>query len=461
MHEIELRFHVPADAGETLRAFVGGAPLALAAIYFDSADRQLARAGIGLRLRREGERWVQTVKGPAEDGISRLEHNAELEPGSPATLDLGRHAGHPLGERLRACRAELLPVFATDIQRRTRRLRVAGAEIELAWDEGWLLAGEQRLAVHELELELLAGSANALLAHAHGLVTALPLSLDLRSKAERGEALAAGLRQSPPRKARPLRLRPDMGPAAALRALLLNVFDQVAANASQIGSGSSQPGHLHQLRVGLRRLRSGLQLFRGIAPAHPGWPAFERQAAAWMRELGRLRDAELQAGLPLGDAAAPPDACAAVRQPAAQQLLIECLGWIHHLAEAEPGSAPALHAALRGRLRDWQRELQQDSRRFTRLDAEQRHRLRKRCKRLRYGLDFVAGLFDAAADRKTGDLLLAVQQRLGELNDVELALARLRQRQRALLKSAAVDVARLAKAPRLRVRPADVAYLAN
>ena len=33
--------------------------------YYDTDDCALAAAGIVLRLRRDGRRWVQTVKGPA------------------------------------------------------------------------------------------------------------------------------------------------------------------------------------------------------------------------------------------------------------------------------------------------------------------------------------------------------------------------------------------------------------
>jgi triphosphatase len=321
MHEIELRFHVPAAQRARLRRFIDQpdpAPrLRLAAVYYDSRDRQLARAGIGLRLRLEGERWVQTVKGPSEDGISRLEHNAELPPGAEPVLDLGRHAGHPLGERLQQFHAALQPVFRTEIQRASRRLRLPGAEIELAWDEGRLIAGKGRLAVHELELELLQGSVNALLEYAHGLVGELPLSLDLRSKAERGERLAGGQTQSPPRRLGNLSPQPDMAPAAALRAMLLQRFEQIAANASQIGSGDSEPGHGQQLRAGLRRLCSDLRPYCAPTPLHPALPDFERRAAAWLRELNGLR--------------------ATVRQPAAQQFLLECLGWIHHLEEAPAG----------------------------------------------------------------------------------------------------------------------------
>jgi triphosphatase len=469
MQETELRFHVPAEHRERLRRLADprgdAASTPLAAIYFDTPDRRLAQAGIGLRLRREGRRWVQTCKGPAEDGLTRLEHNAVLPAGTPAELDLARHAGHPLAGRLAAVESEALQArFRTEIRRVHRPLRIAGARVELAWDEGRLLAGAgaalQTQPVHELELELLSGSPGALLRHAHGLVARWPLCLDLRSKAERGENLAHGLSRSPARKARPLVLDPAMAPGEALRALLLNCFEQVGANASQIGCGDSEPDHVHQLRVGLRRLRSGLRLFRGLWPEleHPALPAFEQQAAALFRSLGAVRDADVLAGgltpalqaalreaLP-GWTAPAPDAQAAhaggpeqaaqrVRQVAAQQFLIEWLGWLDVLREhpalvsvAEAGERLPLRKGLRRRLRRWHRQVQAQCAQFEHLNTEARHDLRKRFKRLRYGVEFASSLGDTEALRLRMKPLRLAQERLGELNDLELALQMSRER---------------------------------
>ncbi|WP_374438578.1 CHAD domain-containing protein [Inhella sp.] len=444
MNEIELRFHVPADQLLAVRRWLDARRpaerLPLAAIYFDTAERSLARAGIGLRLRQEGPQWVQTCKGPAEDGITRLEHNAAAGTTEPQ-LDLSRHAGHPLGERLAALgRLDLRPVFETRIERAQRASRVPGAQLELALDVGELRAGEARLPVHELELELAGGDVNALLAYAHGLVTRLPLSLDLRSKAERGESLARGLRQSPPRKAKPLALRKDMTAAAALRAVLLSAFDQVAANASQIGSGDWTDEHLHQLRVGLRRLKSGLRLFRGLGPTarHPAWPAFEAQATALLKALGPLRDAALQPaqrwpalaqalaeqGLSLPEPAPGParaaEVLALLRAPQTQQFLLEWLGWMHWLDQQPADAAPW---PLRARLRRWRQRFQRQAQGFAALDAEARHALRLRLKRLRYGLELAAGLYKPQALARRLKTLAAVQERLGELCDLKLALA--------------------------------------
>lgn len=469
MHEIELRFHLLPEHRERLQRLLAGVRRqSLAAIYFDTAERQLAQAGMGLRLRREGRRWVQTVKGPAEDGMTRLEHNAALPAGAALQPDLSRHAEHPLGERLSALAPQLgalQPTFRTEIRRTQRAQRIRGGEIELALDEGRLLAGDgataAQLAVLELELELQRGPPGALLRHAHALVARLPLSLDLRSKAERGERLAQGQRVAPARKARPLQLQPRMQPGEALRALLLNTFEQVGANASQIGSGDSRPEHVHQLRVGLRRLRSGLRLFRGLWPqlAHPALPAFEQQAAALFRSLGAVRDADvlhlgltpqlraaLQAALPdhplppapagVGGGAAAAAAC--VRQPAAQQFLIEWLGWIDVLGAhpalvavtAPPAGAEplGLRRGLKRRLRRWHRQVQQAAAQFEQLDTEARHELRKRLKRLRYGAEFAAGLFKPERLADSMRPVLKAQELLGELNDLELALVAARAR---------------------------------
>lgn len=441
-HEIELRFHVPADQLPALQGWLSrtanpGTPiqtLRLQALYFDTPERQLARAGIGLRLRREGERWVQTAKGPAEDGITRLEHNVELPAGEPPELDLARHAGHPLGTRLAAFEGmRLAPTFATDIQRQHLRLALPGAEIELALDQGRLIAGERELAVHELELELLSGEPGALLAYAHGLMGELPLSLDLRSKAERGEGLSQGRLQSPPRKAAAPPRRLPGTPAGALRQLLLRVFEQVAGNASQIAAGSSTPEHLRQLRVGLRRLRSLLALLRGAWPALDAL-GLDARAAAWARELGALRDADtalptalLQAWAATGGAAPAPVAdartsvTAAVRQPEAQRLMLELLGVTQALPRLGWPDRPGFKALARPRLQGWAARLRKQLGAGGQ-DDEALHALRKGARRLRYAL-LMGGAWAGVPAKSLAPALKALagwQDLLGELRDLEL-----------------------------------------
>ena len=82
MTEIELKFQVPAESRAAVAAAVAGRAGAgqvqrLQAAYHDTAERALANAGVALRLRREGPRWVQTLKAIGGDAMTRLEHNVE------------------------------------------------------------------------------------------------------------------------------------------------------------------------------------------------------------------------------------------------------------------------------------------------------------------------------------------------------------------------------------------------
>ena len=81
MKEVELKFQVPPDRRRAVEVEVGGqqpaARMRLRAAYFDTPSGALAGAGLALRLRKEGRRWVQTLKGALPDGtgMTRAEHN--------------------------------------------------------------------------------------------------------------------------------------------------------------------------------------------------------------------------------------------------------------------------------------------------------------------------------------------------------------------------------------------------
>ncbi len=208
--EIELKFQIPAGAlaaVEVRLASLGTVTaLPLQARYVDTAERHLARAGLALRLRREGGPWVQTLKGRGDDLMTRLEHNAEAGEDTGTAdepvLDLSRHDGTPAGVALQRALASVegdpgaaLNVrFATDILRRWVHIRHGAAQIELALDVGRIEGGGHSLPVCELEFELIGGEGPSAVADLLDAVlpwvTDLGLWLDPRSKAERGDRLA-------------------------------------------------------------------------------------------------------------------------------------------------------------------------------------------------------------------------------------------------------------------------------
>ena len=453
--EIELKFRIPAARLAAVRRAVATRSAVLeplAAVYFDTPGEHLARARVALRLRREASGWVQTLKAEGASPMQRLEHNVAVPGTSRPALDVFKHDGSPAGKVLRAVLvdAQDLPLverYATEVQRTRRVLRHGAARIELALDEGQISAGGRTLPVCELELELLSGSSQALLDVAARWADRFGLVLDVRSKSERGHLLAQGLTVSPPAHARPLKLPRLASTAQALAAMRANPLAQVLANASQLAdpdSGPVEPEHLHQLRVGLRRLRSVMSVFE--PPPPPFDASLAPRLAALFGKLGAARDLDAMvewlspalraAGAPLFEAApsvpdAPPlDIAALLYAPATQQLWLAMLGAcqpVEAATDAPPASPPEPLQAVLGRpLRKLYRQVRRDAARFTELDDASRHRLRRRIKRLRYATELSAALWPAKAMKRLLRGLAQAQGPLGEINDTVVALAHCR-----------------------------------
>lgn len=462
MIEVELKFQVPAAARGAVQASVErGAShrTRLRAIYFDTPDRRLAAAGIALRLRQEGSGWVQTAKASGSDAMQRLEHNVALAAGQaraagrPPGVDPLRHAGTPVGDRLAAALAPrkgeadappLIAHYRTDVLRRHRALRTAGGWVELAFDSGALIAGDKRLPICELEIELLRGQPGAVIAVARRWVERHAVWLDVRSKAERGDRLARGVTIGPVARASPVVLDRGMSADAARYAAIANCLRQIVANASEVASvAHASANHVHQLRVGLRRLRSALRFFDGwTLPLDPDWgPAL----TLLFRQLGAARDRDAlsaavlpllrKAGAPvfeLPPAAPAPTPVEVLRAPAATLALLTVLGF--QIDAQAPRAAitmdsppivdapPPLAQAAASRLDRWHRRIVRATRRYKALDDAELHRLRRRVKRLRYAVEFVAALYRAKAVARYLAHLAPLQESLGRYNDLCVGL---------------------------------------
>ncbi len=443
--EIELKFQVPAASRAALRRAVQTASAQvtrLRALYVDTPDRRLAEAGIALRLRQQGRLWVQTLKVGPGGTLARLEHEVEL-PAARAvpTIDLTRHDGTPAGRALRdaigADAPVLEPVFQTNVKRVHRVLRSGGAAIELALDTGEIRAGARREPLHELELELKSGSVDALLATAARWATRHGLWLDVRSKAELGHLLALDKPAGDAALASTPHLDPRSGLDAALRAMVASSLAHLLPNAAAVAAGTGSAEHLHQLRVALRRLRTVLRLFGdGLPGVDADW---EAALASLFAALGVARDADalregvlpaiVEAGAPAFEWPSADDAqpaTALLRAAPANRLWLSLMAFAHGTPAGGVHSAPLLEA-LAAPLRRLHRQVKRDARDFTSADVVQRHRTRKRIKRLRYGAEAIAALLPRKAMRRYLAALRPVQEALGDYNDLlvaEAALAR-------------------------------------
>ncbi|MBV6751221.1 CYTH domain-containing protein [Pseudomonas chlororaphis] len=162
--------------------------------YFDTPERDLAKAKVALRLRRDGEEVIQTLKtrGQSVAGLSeRNEYDWHL---AKAKLDVKKLDGECWPEALAELdKKTLKPIFTTDFVRERAEIAwgrgKAKVVIEAALDLGFVIAGKQKEEICELELELREGDPAALLELAAELAEKLALMPCDISKAERGYRL--------------------------------------------------------------------------------------------------------------------------------------------------------------------------------------------------------------------------------------------------------------------------------
>ncbi len=480
--EVELKFLVPSSARaavavEMTRGAATNQRISLAARYLDTEDRCLARQGMAWRLRREGRQWIQTLKAPGSNALERF----ELEVVRPdASYDAAAHAGTPVGDQLiallRRARADGFEPgvrFQTEIRRTTRKIRTQGAVVEVAFDEGRMLSAGAAQRVREIEFELVSGSAGPMLALAERWRKRFGLIYDPRSKAERGDQLAEGSCFPPLRKA--------SQPSYSRRALVVEAFGSVADEClaqitrNAIGLIEGDPAlrveHVHQLRVGIRRIRSAVRSFQGWAPSPPAELVDGLRHLFATLGLARDRDvlgdgvvAELATfgapplALPAAAAGPDPDPVAVVGSAEAQRIFLAWIAWRMSLdgairgesgavvdqpdvgaagvapavagsgqaqaGDPPPGDTPTFRRNVQRRLRRWHRRLVADWQSFDELDEASLHALRKRSKRQRYAVEFFAPLLKRRQAERYLKVLTVFQDRMGELNDLFVARAR-------------------------------------
>ena len=285
----------------------------LLSTYYDTPDFALRRAGVYLRVRDKGGRFIQTIKSAGSEAelLERLEWEQELPGPAP---DLAAAEGTALAPLLTPeVRAALGPLFETRIRRSIRMAEREDATVEVAIDEGEMVSGTRFAPVSEVELELKRGEPAALFQLARKLGETVPLRVAVKTKAERGfELVEGGGRLA--EKARDLDIPPDASCAEAFRAIARNCLRQIIVN--EPGTSAGQPEALHQMRIGLRRLRAAIALFEDIVAGDERDRIVEE--LRWITgELGPARELDVFAAdvLPLlSEEHADPEAVAATQR---------------------------------------------------------------------------------------------------------------------------------------------------
>ncbi|MDP1733815.1 MAG: CHAD domain-containing protein [Sulfuritalea sp.] len=417
---------------------------ALDNIYYDTPDLDLRRRGIALRLRRKERDWLQTVKlaGSSAGGLSS---RPEWETPYTGHFDFSSVDQSAVRDWLQRPKllARIVPICETRFRRITWKFSAAPGAVLLTLDRGWIIANGRREAISEVELELDGAPVHAIFGLAAQLAQRVMLTPSVLSKAERGYRLHTGT-PSLPFKAGTVALSAAMPPFDAFRQIALTCLEHLQQNHSGALS-SDDPEYIHQMRVAARRLRAALRLFAPMLPANFAEP-LRAPLSALMQQLGRARDLDVLlaeitdpvlAALPneprlpalAGDItnrryAARASAIAMLAAPDYGRMLLTALEALHARPVANPETI-LLQSFASERLKRLRNKVRRLAVAACIDDPASLHTLRIGVKRLRYALEFFSPLTPERASHRVLKQLAALQDTLGQLNDLSSAGAML------------------------------------
>jgi inorganic triphosphatase YgiF len=430
-------------------AGAGGTPKHqhLTSVYFDTRKLTLRDHGVSLRVRKVGDRQLQTIKATSGALVTRDEWEQRIEGDLPKLELAGKTALAPLLSG--KIKHQLQPIFETDVDRVTMPLRVGNSQIELAFDSGRINTADDHADINEIEIELKHGERHDAAILARRLARSVPVTYGPRAKSERGCALLEGALDGPVF-ARPISIPPSATAEEAFVIVGFECLRHLAAN--EVAVRRSHAEGIHQMRVGSRRLRAAISLFSGMLQG----PELRKLKAelVWLTEqLGPARDydvlvskalvplrsrhhdgsefAALESDLEKHRKAGLTVAKAAVESQRFQALLLDTALW---LFDGDwRNNADALEASLRKQpikpfarqeLARRTRKIAKTVRKLGTMDSRRRHKLRIAVKKVRYAREFFENLAPAGdrgkASPKIDRALKGLQSALGSLNDIKM-----------------------------------------
>jgi len=417
-------------------------------VYFDSDDRFLREHGLTLRVRRVGDKHVQTIKttNQGSDCIERSEWEQAIEGDQP---DLTRVMDTALGPILTDdVRNALKPVFETRIERTAYHLNGDNTAITVAIDEGQIVATDSSCPVSEIELELEHGNPTELFKIARAINDVVPAQLDVKSKSERGYDLIAKTPVTVEKAYNP-ELSAGMGAGRAFTLIGRACLRQLVANEPATKNRSAEA--LHQMRVALRRLRAAISLFSEVV-SDDRIDTIKTELRWLAREFGPARDLDtliIEVLKPLRKQHANEPGLVGISKMFSRQrlkgyrraqeavqsarfrtLILDTAEWIEAgpwsmsedpLVRARREMPIELHAA--NQLSQRRKKIRRRGAKIGDLSPEQLHILRIQVKKTRYAAEFFSSVYQgkkAAKRRKTIlSSLTQLQNCLGGINDIE------------------------------------------
>ena len=424
----------PLDLRTAFDALNGGPETVrrLHSTYHDTANDDLWRRGLTLRVRDAAPGAEVTLKEEAGANVERREWTVAARAGG---LDAYRFPGSIQGTRLAGiAEQDLVPRFETDVVRRRKHVCFGDTRVEVSLDSGQITAAYRRVALAELEFELVRGRATAMLAAARRLVGPHRLSLGHRSKAARGMVLLGATSPTPKAASPEIRTTDTIG--RAFGKVVGSIAAHLMGNVDAAVAGKDPEG-VHQLRVGLRRLRCALLVFG--RRSGPGLVDLDEPARHALRTLGRARDADVFVLETLADSAreqrleslrgaaethrsrAYDDVRSLLAGEAFNKLLIDVMATVVDPLPLLDGPSKPLIRAASAALAERHGRVVRAGADFATLTAPRRHRVRIAVKKLRYACAYLADLYENGVAERYLACLARLQQQLGLANDAIVA----------------------------------------
>jgi len=456
--EIELKLSLsPAEAQRFWKAtpiatLLRGRPsrLHLFSAYYDSPHFDLLNHGVALRLRRQGKRWVQTIKTEGKP-VGALHRRVELEVSVPnGILDLEwlRRSHLPEFSNTFFPTHALGIVFTTEFDRTIAVVEpLAGTSVEICVDQGTIIAGRKREPICEVELELKQGDLAPLFDLARELVAIPGVRIGSTSKAQRGYRMALRKRTAPEKAGTPA-VPAEANVDSLFKSLAFGCMDQLQKNEQGV-LHSRDIEYLHQARVALRRLRSVFSVFFDAIP-----PGHFAEQLGWLRDTGQLLGEARDWDVFVTEFA--PAACDRIKDNPVLPSVMKNVTQLRSAARRRARQAMAapdysvqmllLTQKLHEQRWDAERSIEQrevaalppkafagsvldsahqrvikQAKRMDRASIADIHKLRIRIKKLRYSSELLSPLFGQKGARRFLSKLADMQDVLGALNDATRA----------------------------------------
>ncbi|MBY7866655.1 inorganic triphosphatase [Vibrio fluvialis] len=286
--EIELKFFVSPEFSAVLLKKISETKVLqhscreLGNTYFDSPDNWLRQHDIGLRIRRFDDVYVQTVKtaGRVVAGLhQRPEYNAEHNCNDP---DLSLHPADiwPAERDIATLQSELVALFSTNFNREQWLIGMPdGSQVEVAFDQGLVIAGDREDPICEVELELKSGQTDALFTLARQLCEQGGMRLGNLSKAARGYRLAADYLGD---EVKPLALV-NTQKHDSVESCFINSLEHALSHwhyHEQIYTERDSIPALHEISHAISFIRQVLAVYGGVVPRRAS--AILRQELKWL-----------------------------------------------------------------------------------------------------------------------------------------------------------------------------------